>query len=133
MVDKNRVRLMTRMAIYENNDFNEDHRVSSYYKKDYVSFHILITVLWLTLTFMVGLVIYGANAFDFILSDLSVNRLVSLATTSVGAYVVLIVIYAVIGYHYYGYQHNLAKQRIKRYYRDLSHLEKVTNKERRSR
>ena len=37
MLDKRKIRLMTRAAIYEKNYGEEDFKISSYYKKDYSS------------------------------------------------------------------------------------------------
>ena len=48
MLDVKRIRLMARMAQYEKNDIRNDMKISTYYKKDYVSLNTLITVLWMT-------------------------------------------------------------------------------------
>lgn len=45
MLDVKRIRLMARMAQYEKNDIRKDMKISTYYKKDYVSLNTLITIL----------------------------------------------------------------------------------------
>ena len=81
MLDKRKIRLMTRAAIYEKNYGEEDFKISSYYKKDYSSLNT-----WVTL-------IYGIGAGSF-----------------------------------YKNKHIKAKQRVKKYLRDLSRIEKINNK-----
>mgnify|MGYP006964168553 CR=1 FL=1 len=41
MLNEERVKLMVQLASYEQKEGKEDFKVSSYYKKDYVSFHRL--------------------------------------------------------------------------------------------
>ena len=48
MLDKRKIRLMTRAAIYEKNYGEEDFKISSYYKKDYSSLNTWVTLIWIT-------------------------------------------------------------------------------------
>ena len=41
MLDEKKVKLMTRMALYEEQQGREDLKVSAYYRKDYTSLHTL--------------------------------------------------------------------------------------------
>ena len=78
MLDKRKIRLMTRAAIYEKNYGEEDFKISSYYKKDYSSLNTWVTLIWITvgyglavgrLFFCVGggalEVVYGSQVFFF--------------------------------------------------------------------
>ena len=40
MLDKRKIRLMIKMASYEKQGAEEDLKISSYYKKDYVSMNV---------------------------------------------------------------------------------------------
>ena len=44
MLNESKVKLMTRMAMYESKQGEEDFKISSYYKKDYRSFHTIATI-----------------------------------------------------------------------------------------
>ena len=61
MLNENRVKLMTRMAAYEEKKGKEDIPISSYYRKDYVGLNVLITILWTTIGYglFLGLVLIG--------------------------------------------------------------------------
>ena len=129
MIDKTRIRLMTKMTAYETGKAVEDQKISSYYKKDYVSFNTLIAALWVTLGYLLiaGLVV--VVHLDALLRNLTMTKLITIVAVFFGCYVVLLVIYCVCSASFYRSRHNRAKHRMKKYYRDLALLEKMTAKE----
>jgi len=129
MLDKNRIRLMMKMAAYEKTKAKLDLNISNYYKKDYVSFNTLLTALWITLGYILIIGLVAICSLDYLMKDLTVTKIITVAAVVVGVYIVLLVIYSVCTANFYKARHNKAKQRIKRYYRDLSHLEKMMTKE----
>ena len=52
MLDKRKIRLMTKMAIYEKEYGEEDIKISGYYKKDYSSLNTWITLIWITVGYL---------------------------------------------------------------------------------
>ena len=46
MVNEEKVKLMNKMALYEEKYGKEDFKIASYYKKDYVSYQTIFTVIW---------------------------------------------------------------------------------------
>lgn len=119
---------MTRAAIYEKKYGEEDIKISSYYKKDYSSLNTWITLIWIT----VGYALSGGVVFlcygESLIEGITVMRLVFLAAVALGIYLVLIVIYGIGSGSFYSKKHARAKQRVKRYMRDISQLEKMNNK-----
>ncbi len=131
MLDKNRIRLMAKMAAYEKEHAAEDIRISSYYRKDYTGMHTLATVLWVTFGYVVAAAFFALCILDTLLADLTFGKLVLIVSAALGGYLVLLVVYCVYAAMYYKAKHNDAKQRVKKYYRDLSRLEKAEVKEKR--
>lgn len=129
MLDKRRIRLMTKAAVYEKEHAEEDVKISSYYKKDYASLNTWITLIWVT----VGYVLAGGLAVictaDTLMEDLTIFKLIILAATAVCAYLALLIIYGIGVGKFYKKKHTRAKQRVKKYYRDLSRIEKMYEKE----
>ena len=54
MLNEDKVKLMTRMAMYESKEGAEDFKISSYYRKDYSSFHTIVTIIWVTIGYMIA-------------------------------------------------------------------------------
>lgn len=120
---------MTRMAIYEKKYAEEDLKIVGYYKKDYSSFKTWITLIWITVGYILaGALFLMCNA-DGILEKITLLKLGILAGIAAGGYLALIIIYAIGASRYYKKKHTMAKQRVKKYYRDLSRLEKMYKKE----
>ena len=120
MLDKRKIRLMTRAAIYEKNYGEEDFKISSYYKKDYSSLNTWVTLIWITVLFL-G---WGEAAME----GITLAKLFVFAAVAIGAYVSLLIAYGIGAGSFYKNKHIKAKQRVKKYLRDLSRIEKINNK-----
>ena len=129
MLDKRKIRLMTKMAIYEKKYGEEDIKISGYYKRDYSSLNTWITLIWVSAGYLLAaalLVLCGADA---ILEGLTFLKLLVLIAIAAGAYFALLIIYGIGSGKFYRRKHTQAKQRVKKYYRDMSRLEKIYKKE----
>ncbi|MCL2864020.1 MAG: hypothetical protein FWE25_00620 [Lachnospiraceae bacterium] len=129
MLDKNRIKLMIKMSSYEQSAGKEYLKISTYYKKDYVSLNTLITVLWVTLGYMLSVGLFIVVTMDSLLQDLTFQRIINTGAIIAGAYFVVLIIFCIVAAIFYSNKHKKAKQHIKRYYHDLSHLEKMMSKE----
>lgn len=129
MLDKRKIRLMTRMSTYEKYEARQDLKISSYYRKDYTSLNTLISIFWVTVGYAVIAVLFVLCNMDAMLADLTIMKLISIVAAALGIYLVLLVIYGVCAASYYKAKHTKAKRRVKKYYRDLSRLEKMEMKE----
>lgn len=130
MVDKRKIRLMTRVAIYEKEYGEEDVKISGYYKKDYSSLNTWITLIWITVGYVLlaGIVVlcYGQT----LMESITVTQLIFFAAVALALYLALMIIYGIGSGNFYSKKHIRAKQRVKKYLRDLSRLEKMNRKRR---
>ena len=129
MLDEQKVRLMTKLALYEQTQGKEDFKISEYYRKDYAGMHIVFSILWITLGYacLVGLIaLAGLQA---LLANMSMGLIVTLGVIVVVAYVVVVIVYAVITSHIYNKRHKNARQRVKKYNHNLIKLLKMYEKE----
>lgn len=130
MLNENRVKLMARMAAYESTQGKEDQKISSYHKKDYASFHTLITIIWITVGYVIAAALVMVAYMDILMTDFSLQKLVVLAVIAIGIYLALIITFGIGASNFYKKRYTLAKKRMKQYYRDLSKLGKLYEKER---
>ena len=129
MLDKKRIRLMTRTAIYEKNHAEEDIKISTYYKKDYASLNTWITLIWITVGYVLAAGLFLLCTADSVMEGLTIVKLILLAAIALGFYLVLLIVYGIGAGNFYRKKHGRAKHRVKRYYRELSRLEKRYKKE----
>lgn len=129
MLDKKRIRLMTRTAIYEKNHAEEDIKISTYYKKDYASLNTWITLIWITVGYVLAAGLFLLCTADSVMEGLTIVKFILLAAIALGFYFVLLIVYGIGAGNFYRKKHGRAKHRVKRYYRELSRLEKMYKKE----
>ncbi len=119
---------MTRAAIYEKEYGEEDLKITSYYKKDYSSLNTWITLIWVT----AGYILLGGIIFlcfgESLVEGLTIMRLLFLAAVALALYLALMILYGIGAGNFYSKKHIRAKQRVKKYLRDISRLEKMNKK-----
>lgn len=128
MVDKRKVRLMTRAAVYEKRYGEEDVKITGFYQKDYASLNTWITLIWITAGFMLFTVLLFLAVGEKVLDGITIAKLLILAAVVLGLYLSVLIVYGIGAGNFYKKKHIKAKQRIKRYIRDLSRLEKMSHK-----
>ena len=57
MISEQRVKLMTRLAAYEQKEGKKNEEIGSYFRGDYISFQILKSVIYGTMAFLLVLLI----------------------------------------------------------------------------
>lgn len=131
MIDEKKVKLMTRMASYENNEGKEDLKISAYYRKDYASIHMVYSILWVTIGYGCLMVLIGICLFDTLMDSLSMSAIMTLGIGAVIGYFVVMVSYAAVTRIMYSKRHQAARMRVKKYNHDLTRLLKIYEKENR--
>lgn len=130
MLDERKVKLMTRLALYEQAQGREDFKISEYYRKDYVGMHILFSIFWSTIGYVCAAGLIVLAALKFLMNNMSMGLLLTLGAGAVVGYLVVVIVYAVITSHIYNQKHKDARQRVKKYNHDLTRLLKMYEKER---
>ncbi|MBR3154652.1 MAG: hypothetical protein IKF10_06580 [Lachnospiraceae bacterium] len=123
MVDQERVRLMIRLARYENGEGVEDFRIRKYYRSDYTALQLIKTWILTTLGYglLLGLVIAG-NV-EFLLDNIDSMNLRVLFSWILIGYIVLIGAYFAAVYISSVIRYNRAKRNVKEY---LTALERIS-------
>lgn len=131
MLNENKVKVMTKMAMYESRQGAEDIKINSYYKRDYVSFKTLVSVLWMTIGYLM-VVALGAGVFmDEILKRLSLNFIIMFIIVVVALYLAILLLYVIGASQFYKKKYSDARQRLKKYNHHLTRLNRMYEKERR--
>lgn len=131
MLNEKKVKAMTKMAMYESGQGAEDIKINSYYKSDYVSFKTLVAIIWMTIGYVM-LVILGAGMFlDEILEQMSVNFLVIFIMVIVSMYLAFVLLYAMGASHFYKKKYSDSRQRLKEFNHYLTRLNRMYEKEKR--
>ena len=122
MLDERKVKLMTKLALYEETHGKEDFKISSYYRKDYASLHVIYACL-------VGVLLLAGV--ENIMGNLSNGLIIFLFLIILAGYVGVVIVYCGIASHIYNEKHKKARKRVKRYNHNLIQLLKMYEKEKR--
>lgn len=132
MVNKRKVRLMARTAMYEKHDGATDLPKASYYKTDYVALQMWCTAIAVTVAYVLIIALVIACNFEYIINNLTkLNYMVIGVILGMG-YIAMITLFLLVAYFLYSYRYIEAENGIKIY---QSRLHKIflMNKEDRKR
>ncbi|MBE5858130.1 MAG: hypothetical protein E7296_11280 [Lachnospiraceae bacterium] len=122
MVNEERVILMTRMASYEAGEGKKNIKIGDYFRADYLSKQLLKSLIFSTISFVIGLVLYVLYNFDYLLENVYKIDLLALGKKMLTGYIVLVVVYGLITYIVYAFRYRNARKNLKTYYGNLKKL-----------
>ena len=132
MVNKRKVRLMSRTAMYEKHEGNQDLPKAAFYKSDYVAVKMWCTAIAVTIAYILILCLVVACNFEYAVSHLTDINYGLLALVVGLIYVAIMVVYMLISYFIYSYRFVEAENGIK-IYQNWLHKIFLMNKEDRKR
>lgn len=131
MLNEERIRLMTRMASYEENEGKKNVSIGSYFRSDYISLQVLKSVISATVAFV--LLCGAAVLYDFevFMQDIYKEDLLAAGKKILIYYIIFVAVYAVISYVVYSYRYNKARKSLRQYYNNLKQLSLLYEEENR--
>lgn len=125
MLSQERIKLMTRMAAYEENEGKKYMSIGSYFRSDYMGLQVIKSVICSTLAFLIIVGLYVYYHFETLMQDIYKMDLMKVGKDLLLYYVIFVAAYALITYIVYSYRYSRAKRSLKRYYRHLKQLSAI--------
>lgn len=122
MLDEERIKVMTQMASYEENEGKKNMAIGSYFRSDYIGMQILKSVICVTIAFALVIGIYLLYDFENFMENIYNIDLFQFAKSITLAYLILVGSYAALTYVIFSYKYNKAKNSLKKYYNHLKYL-----------
>ena len=116
LLNENKIKMMTKMAIYEKNEGKSMLKTAKYFKGDYIAFGVLKTVIALAMYFL-------CNA-EGMIRDINNLDYIGLAKKFALYYVLMLVVFCVIAGFVYYFRYENTRKGIKRYFSRLNKLER---------
>lgn len=127
MLNENKVKMMTKMAIYEKNEGRRMLRNAKYYKGDYVALAALKSTITTTIAFIIMLVMVIICNTETIIKQINSMDYATLGKRIAAYYIAALIIYAIISGLYSAYQYDKSRGGIKKYFMRLNKLERFYN------
>nr|MBQ8252262.1 hypothetical protein [Lachnospiraceae bacterium] len=133
MLSQERIKLMTKMAAYEENEGKKYMSIGSYFRSDYMGMQVLRSIISATLAYMLVCGFYVYYHFETLMQDIYKMDLLVFGKQVLLYYVVFTAAYALITYIIYSFRYSRAKRSLKRYYRHLKQLAAIYDIEKNNR
>lgn len=124
MLNKDRIRTMTRLAIYEENQGRADDKINGYFKNDYIVGHMAGSFVCGTIACIVVGILYACYHYDTMLEAAFENSFTGLLSTALMLYAAFMIFFLAVSFFVYRHRYNAAKNRLRRYSRRLERLER---------
>lgn len=133
MLNEERIRLMARMAAYEEHEGKKDIAISEYFRGDYISFQLLKSAIYATVGFALAVAMYVLYNAETFLEDFYKMDMMEFLKGILSKYCLVLAIYLVISYFVYSYRFHRAKKHVKQYNQLLRALFQMQNINRKGR
>lgn len=122
MVNEERTRMMTRLAMYENGPGKKELKITRYAPGDYVTAQLLWSFVCGTIAFVIVVALYALYHVEELMLELFSMDIMSLAIHVLLIYIVFIGVYLGICYVCISYRYGRYKKKVNRFLRGLKEL-----------
>ena len=130
MINKRKVRLMARTAMYEKHEGHEDFPKAKYMKLDYVSLHMWTTAVAVTVSYLLILLLLGIYNFETIVANILTTNYELLIAVLVVVYLSMLAIFLLIAFFVYSYRYTQAENGMRTYENRLRKILKMNKEDR---
>ncbi len=129
MLNNRKIRMMTKLAVYENKEGREDIHLSKYYKTDYVRYHVLKSILCATVGYLLLLVTIFLYKSEYIIKKAVTLDYKSIGMYILGIYIIIITMYGLGSIVGYTMKYDASRKKLARYFKLLKRLNNIYKEE----
>ena len=133
MLSQERIKLMTKMAAYEEKEGKVYMSIGSYFRSDYMGMQVIRSVISATFAFLIICGFYVYYHLESLMQDIYKLDVWTLGKQVLLYYIIFVAAYALITYIVYSFRYSKAKRSLKRYYRHLKQLAAIYDIEKNNR
>lgn len=122
MVNEDKIKLMTKLAIYEQGEGKKKLPVMQYFQSDYIIFNAIKTFLSITVAYGLILLIACVMGSQYLMENIQKMSIEQLAGRVVFGYILVLALYLTIALIVYTKKYADAKKSAKKYYSQLKKL-----------
>ena len=129
MLSEDRIKVMTRLAVYEKEHGKENEIASRFYKNDYVSYNMIWTGVMTTIAYGLGLLLYFLLNFEGYMKNMHTMNLVEQGKIVIVLYLCVLTVMLIVSWFFYRKKYVKASKGLKEYCDRLHELERIYNEE----
>ncbi len=129
MIDNSKVRIMTRMSIYERHEGKEDLKFNKFFKSDYARLQVLKTLVWVTIGYLIVVALVALYKLEYLIDNALTLDYPDMGKTILAYYIVVLAVYLIGALVGYSLKYQFSRKRLKNYYRLLKSLKEIYSEE----
>lgn len=119
MVNNRKVRLMTRLAIYEEGEGKEDIRLGKYFRRDFVRLQLFKNIIAVTVGYLLLVALYMAYKLEFLISEAVKLDYAAMGRRLLALYLIILVVYIAGSLVFSVLYYNASRKKLAKYFRML--------------
>lgn len=129
MLNNKKIRIMTKLAVYEDKEGKEDISLSKYYKTDYVRYQVLKSIISATVGYLLILILIFTYKLEYIIQNAVSLDYKMIGAYILGVYIMLVAIYGLGSILGYSIKYDTSRKKLSRYFKLLKRLNKIYKEE----
>ena len=125
MLNEEKIKIMNRLAMYEQGEGKKYLPVSRYYRSDYIGLALIKNFFLVTIGYALIVAAVAVYFGEYLLENIHKMDLVTLGVYLIIGYVVVLVAYSILTYIQYSVKYYQAKKSVREYYSRLTELNKI--------
>ena len=125
MINEEKVKIMTKLAMYEQGKGKKYLPVSRYYRSDYIGLALIKNFFLVTIGYALIVAAVAVYFGEYLMETIHKMDLVTLGVYLIIGYVVVLVAYSILTYIQYSVKYYQAKKSVREYYSQLTELNKI--------
>lgn len=122
MINENKIKYMTKAAIFDAKEEKGDLHINHYYKSDYISYHMIRVFLGITVCYALLILMWAMLGMESLLETSDIETLIPLAVKAVMAYVMLLTVYLGLTIVIYRMRYEASRKNVREYVSNLKRL-----------
>lgn len=129
MLDGDKIRVMTKLAVFEKEKGAQADIASHYYRNDYVSYHMIWTGIATTVAYLLIIGLVVCCRLEYYVNHLQKMNFMKIGMVLAILYVCFLLFFEIMAFVLYRKRYKKSEEYLKDYCRELKELEKIYNKE----
>lgn len=129
MLNNNKIKIMTKLALYEQGNGKNDIKTSHFYKMDYIRYSALKTIVSTTVGFILLLTLVGLYNVEYFINKATEVNYRQLGTNIMILYIVVVTAYVVLTMIITSIKYKNTRKNLVKYNKDLKELNEIYKNE----
>lgn len=129
MLNEDKIRIMSRCAMYEKAEGKEDLAINHYFQGDYIRLNTLKTLIGVTIGFVLCFGLYLVINAEYYMENIVHMDLIAFGKDILIYYAIVMIAFAIISVIFYGWKYADSQKRVQWYYKDLQSIKEISEME----